>query len=98
MTSNAPLAKLSYSLLVASLIASAVLIIFLATPRLDWYWWLGFALFAAPVIWCLKSSRQSVPSRITVPRAEPVDFGREIYEHVSRRDAYLEDQMLRRAA
>lgn len=50
MNSNAPLAKLSYSVLVASLITAAVCIVFLATPRLDWYWWLGFVLFAVPVL------------------------------------------------
>lgn len=68
MNSNAPLAKLSYSVLVASLIAAAICIIFLATPRLDWYWWLGLALFAltagvllAPVIayrWTTRPSRR----------------------------------------
>lgn len=53
MTSTAPLAKLSYSALVASLVASAIYIVFLAAPRLDWYWWLGFALFALPALVCV---------------------------------------------
>jgi hypothetical protein len=73
--------KLSYSALVASVIASALYILFLAIPRLDWYWWLGFALFALPVVAVLApviSYRWTTRPGHRYPAAPPIDYHDEL--------------------
>jgi hypothetical protein len=81
VTSTAPLAKLSYSVLVASLITAAVLILFLATPRLDWYWWLGFVLFAITVVTVLApviAYRWTTRPGHRYPAAPAIDYCAEL--------------------
>src|SRR6476469_4876462 len=68
----------------------------LATLGIDWYWWLGFALFIFTA--SIVVARREKPSRRRHPRAEEIDLAKERYEFESRRDSWLEDRMLRRVA
>jgi hypothetical protein len=89
--------KLSYSVLVASLIASALYIPFLAIPTLDWYWWFGFVLFAIPVVTVLApviSYKWTTRPSHRYPAAPALDYRAEI----AVRDKTRRGPELRRAA
>jgi hypothetical protein len=66
----------------------------LATLGVDWYWWLGFGMFLLPFVLWIGKKKEPSHRRLRVDRAEEIDLAQARYEHVSKRDSYLEDRLL----
>ncbi len=87
---------LAFLLIVAYLVGLATSS--LAGLGIDWYWWLGVALFLLPLVFWVGQKKEPSHRRQPVARAEELDLAQARYDYLSRRDSYLEDRMLRRVA